>query len=86
MNQPWALERRIPVAIIVTIFLQTVTVAWWASALTQRVANLEVISSDSRERAERLIRVETQLATALESLRRIEWRVDPRPPTVVPRR
>lgn len=47
MNSPrpqgWRIDKHIPVAVIVTIVLQTAGVVWWASGINYRIAALESV-------------------------------------------
>mgnify|MGYP003394791716 CR=1 FL=1 len=43
-TEDWHLDKRVPVAIFVALALQSGTFVWWASALSQRVATLELRS------------------------------------------
>jgi len=40
-TEPWHLDKRIPIALIVTIALQTAMGVWWAAAITTRQTYLE---------------------------------------------
>jgi hypothetical protein len=40
-TEPWHLDKRIPIALIVTIALQTAMAVWWAAAITTRQGYLE---------------------------------------------
>ena len=57
-KEHWHLDKRVPVALIVTMASWIVTTVWWASALDNRVAALEkmVIKNDGLE--SRLVRLE----------------------------
>lgn len=57
-DEPWHMDKRVPVALILTIILQTVGIVWWASSITADVANLK--TSDQRQDS----RIETVQAIA----------------------
>lgn len=57
----WHLDKRVPIALIVTLFLQTASIVWWASSLSERVTALESWRTDNRLTSERLVRLETIL-------------------------
>lgn len=40
-SESWHMDKKVPIAIIVTIIIQTLSLGWWASKLDSRVANLE---------------------------------------------
>lgn len=37
----WHLDKRVPIALIVTLFMQTGAAMWWGASLTERVAQME---------------------------------------------
>jgi len=47
--EPWHFDRRVPLVLILTIVIQTAAMVWWASATTQRVAQIEATIGDARE-------------------------------------
>lgn len=71
-TEPWHLDRRVPVALILAIAIQSATAIWWASKIDSRVADLETYRSDNKEAASRLAVLESQVADVKEILRRIE--------------
>lgn len=66
----WHLDKRIPIALVVTILLQTVGAIWWAATISARVTALE------DKPPERLVRVETQVEGINKTLERIEQKLD----------
>lgn len=62
-DRDWKVEKSIPIALIITIAVQTVGVAWWASNLTSRVEQLERQMSGAAWQAERIIRLDERLNT-----------------------
>lgn len=72
----WHVDRKVPVALIVTIFLmfagQTGTALVWASKMDSRVEHLEKQSTMSAPQGDRLTRVEVKLETALDNLAEIK--------------
>lgn len=61
----WHVDRKVPVALMVTMFLafagQTTTAIWWASKMDSRVDILEKQNVTSAPNADRLTRVEVKL-------------------------
>ncbi len=57
----WHLDKRVPLALIVTITCQTMYFAWWGGALAQRVADLERNAMAAVPRLESVIRLETKV-------------------------
>lgn len=72
----WVLDKRIPLAVVVTIILQTAGMVWWAANLSNRVSNLEQTSTNERDRGDRLIRLETQQEAVKETLGTINRKLD----------
>jgi len=60
-DNSWHLDKKVPVAVIVFLLMQTVTLVWWAGTLTQRVATLEEISKSRQTILERMTRIETTM-------------------------
>jgi hypothetical protein len=64
-DQHWHLDRRVPLAMLGGILLQTAVALWWASGLNTRVAQLEqqvtMISPASAVQGGQIIRIQTQL-------------------------
>jgi hypothetical protein len=64
----WHLDRRVPIALIIAIAVQTGGFIWWASDLNARVTHVERQIQMSAPQAERIIRVETKLEGIADSL------------------
>lgn len=72
--EPWHLDKRVPIALIVTIVAQTVAVVWWASGVDHRVAAVE---SSLLMHATRMNGIETAGRAELAGLRtEIQTRYD----------
>lgn len=80
-DRQWHLDKKVPLALIVTIILQTAGMVWWAASLnsdvrylTDRVqraeTTLERESVTNRGISDRLIRVEEGIKAILEVVRR----------------
>lgn len=59
----WSVDKKVPVALIVTLIIQTGGFIWWTSALNERVKTLETLSATAPMQADRLTRVEVQVTT-----------------------
>ena len=61
----WRLDKKVPLALILTIIGQTGVFIWWASSLNERVNVLEkasaVSSASAPVQADRLTRVESKM-------------------------
>jgi hypothetical protein len=60
-DRQWHLDRKVPIALMATLSLQTVAVVWWAASLSQRVDALERTALLAAPQTERLVRVETKM-------------------------
>ena len=84
----WTLDKEVPVAIILTLFLQIVGFSWYAAKLNSRVeeqaarlarteAQILVIDRDARDFGVRMARIEEKTGTMLGILERLERRFIP---------
>ena len=60
-DKKWHLDKRVPIALILAILLQTGGGFWWASNITTRVDRLEANSNNTVILTERVIRLEEQM-------------------------
>lgn len=74
----WSVDKRIPLALILTIVVQTVSVVWFASALWQQVQSQEarINAIEAVKMDARLVRLEEALANVRPQLDRIETKLD----------
>ncbi len=82
-ERQWHLDKKVPLALIVTIICQTIVAAWGASNLWTRVGELERQMQIAAPQAERIIRLETKVdvigGTLAEIKSIISRRSEPRP-------
>lgn len=82
-REPWHLDKRVPIALIFTIVLQTAGAVWWASQISSdvqyhshRIDRLETLSAEYpreiRSLDVRLARLEESASRQLETLLAIE--------------
>ena len=71
----WAIDRRVPLAVIVTILLQSAAALLWAGAANERLQHLEERTERIGELVERTARLEEQAKAANAALGRIEERL-----------
>lgn len=71
----WSLDRRVPLAVILTIAMQTGAALLWAGAAAERLTALEARTERIGELVERTARLEEQTKAANASLARIEERL-----------
>ena len=68
----WHLDKRLPIALIFAIAVQTGAGLIWAGAAGERIRQLEGQAILTSSMTERLVRVEEQIGFVRESLDRIE--------------
>jgi hypothetical protein len=72
----WHLDKRVPVAIIVTIVMQFTFTIWYAAQLDHRVATMERNLIGASSQGERLTKVETEFNSVKQELQRRLDRID----------
>ncbi len=72
----WHLDKRLPMALILAIAVQSGAGLIWAGAAGERIRQLEDQALVSRNMTERLVRVEEQIGFARDTLDRIERKLD----------
>ena len=82
-SESWHLDKRVPVALIITIMMQTVAAVWWAASLSARVDALErdwarfsAVVNRLRVQEDRAARVDVRLEALYGRLERIERKLD----------
>lgn len=68
----WHLDKRVPIALIFSILVQSGVILWWASGINERVNTLERRADLSAPQADRLTRVEVKIEGVQSTLDRIE--------------
>jgi hypothetical protein len=68
----WTVDKRVPLALIVTIVIQTGGLVWWASSLSERVNSLERRAEQTAPQADRLTRVEVKIESVQEGITEIK--------------
>ncbi|MEM8575515.1 MAG: hypothetical protein AAGF48_12870 [Pseudomonadota bacterium] len=72
----WHLDKKVPIALIVTMVAQTLAVGIWVGTLSTRVSNLEEKAVKALDVGERVIRVEQNVLHNRRSLERVEALLD----------
>jgi hypothetical protein len=67
-DREWHLDKRVPLALIVTVIAQTMAAAWWAAVTTTRVDYLEKQTGSVTAQTERIIRLETKMDTVVDAV------------------
>lgn len=71
-DQPWHFDKRIPLAMIGAIFIQTGAAFWWASSINERVSALEWWRQDTKNISEDIAVVKSQINDLRSILNRID--------------
>lgn len=72
VDRRWTVDKKIPVAIILTILVQTAGGIWWAATVNARVNTLEASIIQAAPQADRLTRVEVQLEVVKDGISEIK--------------
>ncbi len=76
----WHLDKKVPIAMIMAIILQTGGMVWWAASASERLNALERKADASAPQAERLARVETNLESVKDGILEIKSILRKEPP------
>jgi hypothetical protein len=68
IDKHWHLDKRVPVALIVAIAVQTATAIWWASSTTIRLSEVEAKQKAIENQDSRIVRLETKMDLIFNSL------------------
>jgi hypothetical protein len=71
-KEQWHLDKKVPIALILFMTVQTFGAIWWASSLTERVAFLERATVNIGPSSDRLTRVETKVEQVQVDVREIK--------------
>lgn len=77
-DRHWTLDRRVPVALILSIVLQSAGLFMWVGALTSRVSELETKAVRAIDAGDRVIGLEAEMREVRRVLQRIEAKLDRR--------
>mgnify|MGYP005989498795 CR=1 FL=1 len=66
----WQLDRKIPVALIITLLVQTAGFAFWVGQLSVRIDQLELQSQRYLTNGDRLTRLEVRIENLIETVNR----------------
>lgn len=68
----WHVGKEIPIAMILTIAIQTAGIIWWAAGINSRVDMLERQVSSAGWQAEKIIRIDEKLANVQMSVAEVK--------------
>lgn len=70
--EQWHLDKRVPIALIFTLFVQSAAAIWWAASINERMsvneANITMIKADQTAAGKELETQKTQVAVLVEQL------------------
>ena len=79
-HDEWHLDKKVPIAIIIALVIQTmsfiVIAAAWKTSVDSRLERLEKSESDNGTQSDRILVLEQQLKFIVDSLSRIEKKLD----------
>ena len=67
-DRQWHLDKKVPLALIVTIIAQTMAIVWWAATASARLDQLERQVNTAAPQVERIIRLETKMDGIAEAI------------------
>jgi hypothetical protein len=67
-DHQWHLDKKVPLALIVTLLLQSGAFIWWAAKADNRLEYLERTVNASAPQIERVIRLEAKMDSVAEAL------------------
>lgn len=78
----WHLDKKVPLALILAILLQTGGIVWWGATASERLSALERKADLAAPQDTRLTRVETKLESVQDGIAEIKsiLRKEPPPP------
>ena len=71
----WKIDRKIPVALLFALVLQSAAVVWWAARLDSRVEALEAQRTESVLLLDRVTRIEEKMLGLKEAIGRVEGKL-----------
>lgn len=73
----WHLDKKVPIALILAIAVQTAGIVWWGATTSERLNALERKADAAAPQAERLARVETKLESVQAGISEIKTILTP---------
>jgi hypothetical protein len=85
-QEPWHLDKKVPVALIVAIIMQTATAVWWAAGISardneqeRRISSIEVWQDGTQQQLQKLnesvARMDERLGLQIELLKEIKTNI-----------
>ena len=67
----WTVDKRVPLALILILFSQTLGATWWAATMTSRVQTMEENAVMHKDLPNRILRTEILLSQLEKTLNRL---------------
>lgn len=85
-DSSWHLDKKVPIAVILTILLQTGGIIWWGATASERLNALErkadLAAPQAQTQGDRLTRVETRLEAVQDGIAEIKSILRKEPPPI----
>ena len=81
----WSIDRKVPLALVITLLIQTGGVVWWAASTNQRLSSVETKLEMTAPQGDRLTRVEVKVESALDGIAEIKAILRKEPAVTKPR-
>jgi hypothetical protein len=72
----WHLDRRIPVAFVIYLFVQAAGFGWWASGVQSEIANHRSAIASLQHKSDRIAVIETELKHISKTLEKMVEKVE----------
>jgi hypothetical protein len=72
-DNAWHLDKKVPIALILAILMQTGGMVWWAASASERINALERRAEMTAPQGDRLTRVETRLEAVQDGISEIKF-------------
>lgn len=72
VDRQWHLDKKVPIALIGTLTIQTMAVVWWAAGAATRLDQLERQVREAAPQAERVIRLEEKIGVVQQGIAEIK--------------
>ena len=72
----WHLDKRVPLALILTIMIQTAAGIWWAATISARVGAVEMWITDNKTVTEQMAIIETRQEYMIQTIERIDRKLE----------
>jgi hypothetical protein len=80
-DREWHLDKKVPLALILTLALQSGAFIWWAAKADNRLDNLERDRPVSTSQVERIVRLEAKMDSVVDTVNEVKLILRSRPPS-----